>query len=285
MVENVREVAVEFLLSGLIGGLLVFILGVAREWWRDEQERRGLLTLLLAEIEHNGEVIRTVSERVREGGPIEDLIGHPNFETLKMRTWRDVQRRAAALLPSDLMEALDSYYSPLETLLTLAGFPNMVSDSFDRTLRAFIQEAKPEWLRRSLPSSFDQDFGLRKSSPTKKDRGFNTPVLSLPRRFPLVWVGVWRQQASYSMISQSMNVSPLSPMHLSKFAPPLRVSRWSWSWASSKSRPLLPRSSSMSYGKAWAQILSLPAPPLMMSSFGLSKSILLFASPSISTSA
>jgi hypothetical protein len=35
-----------------------------------------------------------------------------------------------------------------------------------------------------LPSYFDQDFGLRKSSPTKKDRGFNTPVLSLPRRFP-----------------------------------------------------------------------------------------------------
>ena len=79
MVEDVREVAVEFLLSGLIGGLLVFILGVAREWWRDEQERRGLLTLLLAEIEHNGGVIRTVSERVREGRPIEDLIGHPHF--------------------------------------------------------------------------------------------------------------------------------------------------------------------------------------------------------------
>jgi len=64
-VEDVREVAVEFLVLGLIGALVVFILGVAREWWRDEQERRGLLTLLLAEIEHNGEVIRTVPERVR----------------------------------------------------------------------------------------------------------------------------------------------------------------------------------------------------------------------------
>src|SRR3712207_4092597 len=49
-----------------------------------------------------------------------------------------------------------------------------------------------------LPSYFDQDFGLRNSSPTKKDRGFNTPVLLLPRRSPLVWVGVWSQAAPYS---------------------------------------------------------------------------------------
>jgi uncharacterized protein YjiS (DUF1127 family) len=30
----------------------VFLLGVVREWWRNKQERRGLLRLLLAEIEH-----------------------------------------------------------------------------------------------------------------------------------------------------------------------------------------------------------------------------------------
>ena len=79
-------------------------------------------------------------------------------------------------------------------------------------------------LRQCLPSYFDQDFGVRKSSPTKKDRGFNTPVLLLPRRSPLVWVGVWSQAAPYFMISQSSNVSPLSPMQVSLFAPPLRVS-------------------------------------------------------------
>jgi hypothetical protein len=48
-------------------------------------------------------------------------------------------------LPDDLMEALDGYYSPLETLLTLVSFANMVSDSFDRTLRGQIQELKPDW--------------------------------------------------------------------------------------------------------------------------------------------
>jgi hypothetical protein len=136
---------VEFLLSGLIGALAVFFLGWLREWWRNEQERRGLLTLLLAEIEHNAEVIKTVSDRVGPDRAIEDLIGHPHFSTQKVRTWDNVQERAAALLPDDLMAALDGYYAPLETLLTLVGFPNMVSDSFDRRLRGKFQELKPEW--------------------------------------------------------------------------------------------------------------------------------------------
>jgi hypothetical protein len=65
-----------------------------------------------------------------------------------------VQERAAALLPDDLMAALDGYYSPLETLLTLMGFANMVSDSIDRTLREKIQEAKPEWSVASVSKSW-----------------------------------------------------------------------------------------------------------------------------------
>jgi hypothetical protein len=56
--------AVWSLLSGLIGALVVFFLGGLREWWRNEQERRGLLILLLAEIEHNVEVIRTIEDRM-----------------------------------------------------------------------------------------------------------------------------------------------------------------------------------------------------------------------------
>jgi hypothetical protein len=125
--------------------LLVFVLGVLREWWRDEQERRGLLILLLAEIEHNAEVVRTIEDRMHRDQAMEDLIGHPNFSTQKADTWDNVQQRAAALLPGDLMAALNGYYSPLETLLTLIRFANMVSDSFDRTLREEIQKTKPEW--------------------------------------------------------------------------------------------------------------------------------------------
>jgi hypothetical protein len=43
------------------------------------------------------------------------------------------------------MAELDEYYAPLETLLTLVRFPNMASDSFDRTLRGEIQEMKQAW--------------------------------------------------------------------------------------------------------------------------------------------
>jgi hypothetical protein len=138
-------VSLDVLLSGLIGALAVFFLGWLREWSRDEQERRGLLILLLAEIEHNAEVLRTIFDRLNQGYALEDLIGHPHFTNQKARTWDNVQERAAALLPDDLMAALQEYYAPLETLLTLVRFPNMASDSFDRTLRGEVQKGKPAW--------------------------------------------------------------------------------------------------------------------------------------------
>ena len=68
------------LLSGVIGALLVFCLGFVRELWRDERERRGILRLLLAEIEHNIEVVRTV----RESRPA--LLGSPDLPSLRTDT-------------------------------------------------------------------------------------------------------------------------------------------------------------------------------------------------------
>jgi hypothetical protein len=143
--EGVRRVSLDVLLGGALGALGVFFLGWVREWWRDEQERRGLLILLLAEIEHDAEVMRTIFDRMNAGQAMEDLLGHPHFANQKARTWEGVQERAAALLPDDLMAALDEYYAPLETLLTLVRFPSMASDSFDRTVRGEIEEMKPEW--------------------------------------------------------------------------------------------------------------------------------------------
>ena len=55
------------LLSGAVGALIVFILGIWLEWRRNERERRGLLRLLRAEIEHNAEVTRTVEETLAGG--------------------------------------------------------------------------------------------------------------------------------------------------------------------------------------------------------------------------
>jgi hypothetical protein len=128
-------VSLDVLLAGVLGALLVFFLGVLREWWREEQERRGLLILLLADLEHNAEVIRTIYDRMDPGQAMEELTAHPHFAIQKAKTWEGVQERAAALLPDDLMEALQEYYAPLEALLTLVRFPTMASDGFDRTLR------------------------------------------------------------------------------------------------------------------------------------------------------
>jgi hypothetical protein len=102
--------------------------------------------LLLAEIEYNAEVIRTIAERLRKDFLVEDLLGHADFSTLKTRTWIGVRGRAAALLPSELLANLDGYYSPLETLMTLAGFSDMASDSHRRTILGMIEADRPEWV-------------------------------------------------------------------------------------------------------------------------------------------
>jgi hypothetical protein len=101
------------LLSGLIGALAVFFMGIAREWWRNEQERRGLLRLLLSEIKHNAELVSLI----RESGA--GFTEQPDILALKTETWQETRARAARLLPAEMLQALDDYYSRLETLLSL----------------------------------------------------------------------------------------------------------------------------------------------------------------------
>ncbi len=129
------------LLSGLAGALSVFFLGVVREWRREDQERRGMLRLLLAEIEHNAEVIRTIADR--RGDRTMDWVSSPDLPLMKAATWHEVRGRAAELLPVELMGVLNDYYSPLETLLTLLRFQDLTNDHADRELRGFIAEQLP----------------------------------------------------------------------------------------------------------------------------------------------
>ena len=85
------------LLSGFVGARTMFGLGVLREWWRNEQEWQGLLRLLLAEIDHNSEVVRTITDR--SGKRPVDWIGHPDLPSMKVVVWRDLRGglpRAAA---------------------------------------------------------------------------------------------------------------------------------------------------------------------------------------------
>jgi hypothetical protein len=72
------------LVSGLVGAVLVFLLGVIREAWRNDREKLGVQRLILAEIKHNVEVVRTIEERGR------DLIASPDFlPSMRTETWHD----------------------------------------------------------------------------------------------------------------------------------------------------------------------------------------------------
>ena len=131
------------LLSGSIGAISVFILGFIRELWRNERERRGLLRLLQAEIEHNIEVVRTV----RESRPA--LLGSPDLRFMKIETWRATRTRATQLLPDELFKDIENYYSLLETVLTLLGFRNLGGEVGERWLRGAIARKLGEEVPRS----------------------------------------------------------------------------------------------------------------------------------------
>jgi len=89
-----------------------------------------------------------------------------------------------ALLPGDLMAALDEYYSPLETLLSLMGFANMVSDSFDRTLRGKFQEMRADWpvalTRNPYREQLEKLLSAQERTPAKIEE-----YLARPRWGPL----------------------------------------------------------------------------------------------------
>lgn len=144
-------VGLSVLLSGLLGALLVFVLGVIRELWRESRELFGLLRLLLTETRHNEEVIHTIAERLPTYDPDEpssfqheNLMGHDDFGLLRTAVWDRLQARAASLLPRGLFVETESYYSVLQIVRTLSGFSDMVGDSFGRELRSEIQESRPD---------------------------------------------------------------------------------------------------------------------------------------------
>jgi hypothetical protein len=122
------------LFSGIVGALLVFILGTAREEWRNDREKPGLLRLLLAEIDHNIEVFETIGETKRQKI---DVVISPEFApSVRVDTWQDVRAKAARLLNKQLRDALNAYYSPLQTLLTLVTFKDKLgNDHMNRVAR------------------------------------------------------------------------------------------------------------------------------------------------------
>ncbi len=106
----------DVLLGGALGALIVFVLGVLLEWSRRERERRRLLRLFLAEINHNEIVIKAIDESGTS------LPESPYLDRLKTETWEENQQ-AALGLPDELLEVLVSYYQPLKIFRTIQSLP------------------------------------------------------------------------------------------------------------------------------------------------------------------
>jgi hypothetical protein len=115
--EGVRRMNPEVLIAGSVGALLVFLLGAWRERRRDEKARRGLLQLLLGEIEHNVEVLRLIEETEPRG--VAGMRVTPEISAFQTEIWQETRTRAAQLAPSGLFRDLYRYYSSLEATLSL----------------------------------------------------------------------------------------------------------------------------------------------------------------------
>ena len=123
------------LLSGVVGALLVFFLGWFLEWRRNERARRGLLRLLLSEIQHNAVVVKTIQATGRT------LNSSPeDTQRMTAEAWR-ASRQSVVSFPLDVLKALDGYYRPLEILLTLLSFPNIQEERMERGIRKMLAEA------------------------------------------------------------------------------------------------------------------------------------------------
>jgi hypothetical protein len=133
----------DVLLAGLVGALSVLAFGVAREKWRGARELLGLLGSVLAEIEHNKEVL----DIIRPTNP--SLIGSPDLSRTKTETWRGVRVRVTQLATKELTETLNSYYSSIDVLVTLMSFDSAKSEYMERWLRGVIQRD----LGRDVPRS------------------------------------------------------------------------------------------------------------------------------------
>ena len=117
----------------MIGALLVFGLGVLREWNRNTLERQGLLRLLLSEIEHNAELVDQIRD-AKWGSMLS-----PDVTAMKTETWRAARTRVAQLLPLELLKDLDCYYSLLETMLVLLSLSRKDEEMKVRLIRGVIR--------------------------------------------------------------------------------------------------------------------------------------------------
>lgn len=171
------------LLSGFLGAFLVFLLGWGREIGRASRERRGILRLLLSEIEHNAEVLQIVEET---GQGL--AVGEP---LLRTETWHQTRARAVQLLASEQLESLDRYYATLETLQTLFSFPGKEQERLERMTRKMLGESLGEEFVRSRDPWGDYQKALTESEADLRDQLRLASEGTHPRSWRSRWRRLW----------------------------------------------------------------------------------------------
>ena len=110
---------------------------------REERECVGLLRLLLGEIELNTALVNsTLREGEEESTTAQITSRYLSF--MKTETWQATRIRAAELVPKNLLQSLQDYYSPLTMLQTMLEAQGPGTDVGERWFRSVLVDALGE---------------------------------------------------------------------------------------------------------------------------------------------
>jgi hypothetical protein len=128
------------LLSGTLGALAVFLLGLVREWVSQRRERIALMTLVHLEVLQNERVL----DRIKRGRDYAKRA--PHVKCLRQDTWEQNRARLTQLEDGLIVDDLATYYTVLSTFVNLAplvGNNESLMTEADEALGKLIETLTP----------------------------------------------------------------------------------------------------------------------------------------------
>jgi hypothetical protein len=112
------DIGLSELLSGAVGALSIFLLGVIRDMWRQRRERIALMTLVHLEIVHNERILNRI--HVQEGQRAYDKRA-ALVKGLRQDAWEQNRTRLTQLEDGRIVDYLATYYTVLSTFVSLSS--------------------------------------------------------------------------------------------------------------------------------------------------------------------
>jgi hypothetical protein len=112
------DIGLSELLSGAVGALSIFLLGVIRDMWRQRRERIALMTLVHLEIVHNERILNRIhiQEEQRAYDKRAALV-----KGLRQDAWEQNRTRLTQLEDGRIVDYLATYYTVLSTFVSLSS--------------------------------------------------------------------------------------------------------------------------------------------------------------------